>query len=319
MKDDFAKGQAESAGAADSAGSGGDSADSAGSEGLAESADSAGSEGFAWSEDLAGSAVSDGASSAFAGEGAVPASPVRMKLPTPWVTNTLCVLMIATWCLEMLDLIGIIPWGVIQNFAFVPILGMFEPWRFLTGAFLHSYPTPFHLAFNVWALWVVGRQLEPLLGRLRMLLAFVIFAVGGLLAQCLTVFFNHNSWVTPVVGASGAVFGFFGMVLAIQKSMRIPAAQMATLIGVNFVFGFVFPGIAWVAHLGGLLLGLVLGFWTGHRLRLHDRAPAQGQPRPSPWPDLAVYGGLMLALLALNWLFYHSTYTTIYSILGFTL
>ena len=93
---------------------------------------------------------------------------------------------------------------------------------------------------------------------------------------------------------------------------------MATLIGVNFVFGFVFPGIAWVAHLGGLLLGLILGFWTGHRLRLHDRALAQGQPRPSPWPDLAVYGGLMLAFLALNWLFYHSTYTTIYSILGFT-
>lgn len=181
--------------------------------------------------------------------------------PKPYVTWGLCIALIIVWVAELF-----IP-GVIQNFAFLPLLGLFEPWRFITAAFLHSVPTPFHLAFNTWALLVVGRALEPVVGHVKLALAFVISAFGALMAQCLTVFVDPNAWITPTVGASGAVFGFFGMVLAIQKVLRLPWTEMATLIGLNFVIGFMVPNVAWVAHLGGLAVGLVLGAYTGWVLR----------------------------------------------------
>ncbi|WP_297723868.1 rhomboid family intramembrane serine protease [uncultured Mobiluncus sp.] len=181
--------------------------------------------------------------------------------PKPYVTWGLCIALIIVWVAELF-----IP-GVIQNFAFLPLLGLFEPWRFITAAFLHSVPSPFHLAFNTWALLVVGRALEPVVGHVKLALAFGISAFGALMAQCLTVFVDPNAWITPTVGASGAVFGFFGMVLAIQKVLRLPWTEMATLIGLNFVIGFMVPNVAWVAHLGGLAVGLVLGAYTGWVLR----------------------------------------------------
>ena len=158
--------------------------------------------------------------------------------PKPYVTWGLCIALIIVWVAELF-----IP-GVIQNFAFLPLLGLFEPWRFITAAFLHSVPTPFHLAFNTWALLVVGRALEPVVGHVKLALAFVISAFGALMAQCLTVFVDPNAWITPTVGASGAVFGFFGMVLAIQKVLRLPWTEMATLIGLNFVIGFMVPNLS---------------------------------------------------------------------------
>ncbi|ADI66982.1 rhomboid family intramembrane serine protease [Mobiluncus curtisii] len=183
------------------------------------------------------------------------------RAPKPYVTWGLCIALIIVWVAELF-----IP-GVIQHFAFMPLLGLFEPWRFITAAFLHSVPTPFHLAFNTWALLVVGRALEPVIGHMKLALAFAISAFGALMAQCLTVFIDPHAWITPTVGASGAVFGFFGMVLAIQKVLRLPWTEMGTLIGLNFVIGFLVPNVAWVAHLGGLLVGLVLGAYTGWVLR----------------------------------------------------
>jgi len=183
------------------------------------------------------------------------------KAPKPYVTWGLCIALIIVWVAELF-----IP-EVIQHFAFLPVLGLFEPWRFITAAFLHSVPSPFHLAFNTWALLVVGRALEPVVGHVKLALAFGISAFGALMAQCLTVFVDPNAWITPTVGASGAVFGFFGMVLAIQKVLRLPWTEMATLIGLNFVIGFMVPNVAWVAHLGGLVVGLVLGAYTGWVLR----------------------------------------------------
>lgn len=218
---------------------------------------------------------------------------ITAKAPKPYVTWGLCIALILVWVAELF-----IP-GVIQHFAFLPLLGLFEPWRFITAAFLHSVPTPFHLAFNTWALLVVGRALEPVVGHVKLALAFGISAFGALMAQCLTVFVDPNAWITPTVGASGAVFGFFGMVLAIQKVLRLPWTEMATLIGLNFVIGFMVPNVAWVAHLGGLVVGLVLGAYTGWVLRhsTYEVVPGEGVggtdfaanvPEPLQNPDTAV-------------------------------
>lgn len=214
------------------------------------------------------------------------------KAPKPYVTWGLCIALIIVWVAELF-----IP-EVIQHFAFLPVLGLFEPWRFITAAFLHSVPSPFHLAFNTWALLVVGRALEPVVGHVKLALAFGISAFGALMAQCLTVFVDPNAWITPTVGASGAVFGFFGMVLAIQRVLRLPWTEMATLIGLNFVIGFMVPNVAWVAHLGGLVVGLVLGAYTGWVLRhsTYEVVPGKGvddthfaanAPEPLEHPDTA--------------------------------
>jgi membrane associated rhomboid family serine protease len=169
-----------------------------------------------------------------------------------------------------------------RDIAFVPYLGRSEPWRFLTAAFAHSpqlmgNALPLHLAFNMYALWIMGGYLEPLLGRARFVATYLISALGGsvgylLLAPALTLAQLHagvtGPWVTPTVGASGAVFGLFGAFLVLNRRLGRSSAGMVAMIGINAVLGFVIPGIAWQAHLGGLLVGAACAAvvaYTGHR------------------------------------------------------
>jgi membrane associated rhomboid family serine protease len=63
-----------------------------------------------------------------------------------------------------------------------------------------------------------------------------------------------------VVGASGGVFGLFGALFVLQRHLGQSITPIAVLIGVNVVFGFLFPGIAWQAHLGGLVTGALVAF-----------------------------------------------------------
>ena len=125
-----------------------------------------------------------------------------------------------------------------------------------------------HIGFNMLALWVVGAQyLEPLLGRLRYAALYLISAVGGsvfflLLAQPpsgpVETWNDLGSWGTPAVGASGAVFGLFGALLVLNRKLGRSSAGMYATIVINAVIGFVVPGIAWQAHLGGLLTGAAI-------------------------------------------------------------
>ncbi len=158
--------------------------------------------------------------------------------------------------------------GLTNQLAFRPVLGWSEPWRALTAAFLHSPSTPLHIAFNMLALWQIGPYLESLLGRVRFLLLYLVSAVGGsagvvLLAgappegaTAAVINESYLGWYTPVVGASGAVFGLFAALLVLNRHLGRSTAGIGLIIGINGVFGFVFPGIAWQAHLGGFLTGL---------------------------------------------------------------
>ena len=125
--------------------------------------------------------------------------------------------------------------------------GAFEPWRMLTSAFAHS--TVFHLAFNMLTLWIFGRTLEQVYGHLRFAALYVVSALGGSLAIALVA---PN---TTVLGASGAVFGLFGAYFVVMRQARMNTMSLIVLIGINVVMGFVIPGIAWQAHLGGLVTG----------------------------------------------------------------
>jgi membrane associated rhomboid family serine protease len=177
----------------------------------------------------------------------------------PAVTMSIIGICAAVWVLQRVSA------QVTGDLAFVPVLGASEPWRFLTAAFAHSPGQILHILFNMYALWVLGQYLEPLLGRVRFAALYLVSAFGGsvgflLLASPPTTAaaIPNSSWVTPMVGASGAVFGLFGALLVLNRHLGRSSGPMFGVLAINAVLGFVVPGVAWQAHLGGLVTGLAL-------------------------------------------------------------
>jgi membrane associated rhomboid family serine protease len=169
-----------------------------------------------------------------------------------------------------------------QAFQFWPGIGPIEPWRFLTAAFLHSTSFYGHIIFNMWALYVTGQFLEPVLGRARFIVLCLLSAVGASVGVVLltnpVATPQGNIWGPAVVGASGMVFGLFGAMVPVLQRLRANTTQVIGLIAVNAVLGFVIPGIAWQAHLGGLVTGFVLGWGFAHAPRGRQRLVAWALP-----------------------------------------
>ena len=142
-----------------------------------------------------------------------------------------------------------------------------EYWRLWTVTLLHGSPQPgffgqslAHLFFNMYALYLCGPIVERWYGPARFLLFYLLCAAGGSLAS-----FVFGAEV-PSVGASGAIFGLFGLLLAanrfhrpVDRSSRMLVGQLGFLILVNIVFGLAIPNIDNAAHLGGLATGLWIG------------------------------------------------------------
>ncbi|GHG54553.1 rhomboid family intramembrane serine protease [Sinomonas cellulolyticus] len=142
---------------------------------------------------------------------------------------------------------------VYQDFAYAnsAVLTAQEPWRMLTSAFLHSQGFFLHILLNMYTLWLFGQALEPYLGRIRFLAVYLLSAVGGSVGYLLLA----PPPATAVIGASGAIFGLFGGLFVVMRQRGGDVRQLLVLIVINAVLGFVIPGIAWQAHLGGLLTG----------------------------------------------------------------
>jgi membrane associated rhomboid family serine protease len=138
---------------------------------------------------------------------------------------------------------------IYRNLAYAPFFTETQPWRMLTSAFLHSTDI-LHIAFNMYALWILGNALEPAFGRLRFLSVYLISAFGGSVGVLLL-----SPLDTAVVGASGAVFGLFGALFVIQKKRGGDLRQIVVLLVINAALGFIIPNISWQAHLGGLITG----------------------------------------------------------------
>lgn len=132
-------------------------------------------------------------------------------------------------------------------------VGYGEWWRVLTGGFLHA--GPLHLGFNMFALWMLGSQLEPALGRLRFGIVYGVSLLTGVLGVMLL------SPHSPTVGASGAIFGLFGLALAAQLSRGVDIWQsgLGGVLLINLLFTFGVPGISIGGHLGGLAGGFLCG------------------------------------------------------------
>jgi len=194
--------------------------------------------------------------------------------------------------------------GFEARIAFVPAYGESEPWRFLTSAFAHGGIT--HIAFNMYALWVMGSYLEPMLGRARFVAIYLLSALGGSVMYLLmsgpqsyedATTFGPGMWWTGAVGASGAVFGLFGAFLVLQRRLGRSAAGMYVIIGINAVIGFL-PGlnIAWQAHLGGLITGAAAAAAVAYTGR--NRGPVVAAPNTAVhWFSMA---GILLVLVVLT-------------------
>jgi membrane associated rhomboid family serine protease len=145
------------------------------------------------------------------------------------------------------------PTGAIVHVGGGAMLGSFQPWRMLTAVFVHA--NIIHIALNMYTLWIFGIVLEPMLGRTRYAVLFLLSGVAGSVGVLLMAAPN-----VAVVGASGAIFGMMSALLIIQRHLGGPITQLLVLVGINLVYGFL-PGvgIAWQAHVGGLVGGAIVG------------------------------------------------------------
>ncbi|MEU6661614.1 rhomboid family intramembrane serine protease [Streptomyces sp. NPDC046821] len=149
--------------------------------------------------------------------------------------------------------------------AYVPLLGGIEGvaegqwYRLLTSMFLHgSY---IHIGFNMLSLWWIGAPLEAALGRARYL---TLYFVSGLAGSALTYLIAAQN--QPSLGASGAIFGLFGAMAVLMRRLNYDMRPVIALLVINLIFTFS-GNIAWQAHLGGLVAGVVVGYAMVHAPR----------------------------------------------------
>ena len=146
---------------------------------------------------------------------------------------------------------------------------------FLSHAFLHG--SLIHMALNTVVILGLGKRLGSVLSNGQLLAVFCITAMAGG-----AMFLAFNQGGAPVVGASGAVFGFFGVwkyfEYVARRRMGLTIAPIwqfvGTLVLLNVALFFMISGmLAWEAHLGGFVAGWLLGM-------VFTRRPRQSGPRP---------------------------------------
>ena len=132
-----------------------------------------------------------------------------------------------------------------------------EWWRLLTSTFLHG--GIMHLLCNMYGLLFVGIFLEPVLGRAKYL---TMYLLTGILASAVSLWWYQ---ATISVGASGAIFGMYGLFIAFMVTKIFPPdvsrsflLSIAAFVGFNLLMGIV-GGIDNAAHVGGLLSGFIAG------------------------------------------------------------
>lgn len=162
---------------------------------------------------------------------------------------------------------------LLANFALWPVgTPLFQPWQLLTYGFLHSPTDLRHIFFNMFGLWMFGRDLERMMGPKRFLTYYLTCVVGAGIVQLIVA--GTQGGVYPTLGASGGVFGLllaFGlafpnrMVVLLFPPIPMRAKYFVLVFGLLELYLGVSgnaPGVANFAHLGGMLFGfLLIQYW----------------------------------------------------------
>jgi membrane associated rhomboid family serine protease len=164
--------------------------------------------------------------------------------------------------------------GTITSFALWPLGSNFMPWQLVTYAFLHG--SIMHIAFNMYGLWLFGREVEYMLGRRVFLQLYFASVISAGLMQLLATGYSGGDY--PTIGASGGVFGVllaYGMffpnrvIMLLIPPIPMPAWLFVILYAVlELILGVTGTeaGVAHFAHLGGMIGGyLVIRRWRRGR------------------------------------------------------
>ena len=161
--------------------------------------------------------------------------------------------------------------GFTGTFVLVPATVLSQPWTLITSMFLHAPENFFHLFFNGFALYMFGPFLEQMIGSRRFLAVYFGSGLVGGLAYVASAYAGFLPLATPALGASGAIFGILGAVAVLRPDLQIlmmgiipmsmrQAAVFWVLLGL-FDTVNVYGGVAGAAHLGGMAIGLLGGFY----------------------------------------------------------
>ena len=152
-----------------------------------------------------------------------------------------------------------------QILGLKPNLFFSQPWRLFTSMFVHG--GLWHLFANGMTLYFLGSNLENLIGKKYFLVTYFAGGVAGGLFYALAPIIGLGDPSIAAVGASGAIFAV-GAALAILRPklevfifpLFIPIPLYIAIFGVFFVLSFL-PGVAWQGHMGGLIVGVLMGYW----------------------------------------------------------
>lgn len=135
-----------------------------------------------------------------------------------------------------------------------------EYYRLFTCIFLHI--GTMHLLCNMYSLYIIGREVENLFGKIKYI---IIFILSGIFGSIMSLAFTHN---TISAGASGAIFGLLGALLYFGMHYRTYLGEaikrsIIPIIVINLIIGFFAEGIDLAAHIGGLVGGVLVAMMVG--------------------------------------------------------
>ena len=180
------------------------------------------------------------------------------KMKRPYITYALIMINVLLYFIPLLT--GSYD-KLINDFCiYAPAIKSGELYRLFTGIFLHG--NLLHLAFNCYALYILGMQLESFMGKVKYL---IIYLFAGLTGALFSMIFSNYS---ASIGASGAIFGIMGAIVYFGYHYRVYLgnvikSQIIPVIVLNLAIGFLSSGIDNFAHIGGLIGGFLITMGLG--------------------------------------------------------
>ncbi|HHT38327.1 MAG TPA: rhomboid family intramembrane serine protease [Mollicutes bacterium] len=179
------------------------------------------------------------------------------KNKKPYVTTLLIAINVLVFALSLF--FGIEFVGTYGG-LYPPLVRGGEVYRLITAIFIHA--NPLHILMNMYALYILGSQIESFFGGFKFL---AIYMFSGLMGSLLSMAFLGEAWS---IGASGAIFGLFGALLYFGYHYRVYLGsamkeRIIPILILNLILGFAIPNIDQYAHLGGLVGGALMAMALG--------------------------------------------------------
>jgi len=178
----------------------------------------------------------------------------------------------AVWLLIAINLLLFIATAINQDlilfFGLQPASFFARPWTLVTNLFIHG--GIWHILANMLTFYFFGSYLSRLIGVKKFL---IVYFSGGILGNIFYLLLAPSPF-SIAIGASGAIFALAGVLVVMMPNLRVLVYFIVPLplwvvVLVFFVLWSFIPGVAWQAHLGGLVLGLVAGYFFRRRQRYY--------------------------------------------------